>query len=175
MGLRSISRKCRFWQKKIIFSDETHFDLGGYVNNQNCRIWSLLVRILVQRHNWSILLRKWARRGRYSHVERIFEEEDIGNIWFQQEGATCQTAGSKLNILRSVFGDHIISRRADIVWPPRSCDLTPLDYYLRGAVKDKCCADKPKTIDALKDNIREAIGEIQCTQSIVCLKIRPIV
>ena len=24
--------------KKIIFSDEAHFDLGGYVNKQNCRI-----------------------------------------------------------------------------------------------------------------------------------------
>ena len=30
-----------------------------------------------------------------------------------------------------------------------------------GAVKDKCYADKPETIDALKDNIREAIGEVQ--------------
>ena len=50
--------------------------------------------------------------------------------------------------------------RADTVFPPRSCDLTPLDYYLWGAVKDKCYADKPETIDALKDNIREAIGEI---------------
>ena len=36
----------------------------------------------------------------------------------------------------------------------------PLDY-LCGAVKDKCYADKPETIDALKDNIREAIGDIQ--------------
>ena len=35
-----------------------------------------------------------------------------------------------------------------------------LDYYLWGAVKDKCYADKPETIDALKDNIREAISEI---------------
>ena len=26
-------------KKKIIFSDEAHFDLGGYVNKQNCRIW----------------------------------------------------------------------------------------------------------------------------------------
>ena len=25
--------------KKIIFSDETHFNLGGYVNKQNCSIW----------------------------------------------------------------------------------------------------------------------------------------
>ena len=42
-------------------------------------------------------------------------------------------------------------------------DMTLLDYYLLwGAVKDKdCYADKPKTIDALKEYIREAIGEIQ--------------
>ena len=26
-------------EKKIIFSDGAHFDLGGYVNMQNCRIW----------------------------------------------------------------------------------------------------------------------------------------
>ena len=25
--------------QKIIFSDEAHFDLGGYVSKQNCRIW----------------------------------------------------------------------------------------------------------------------------------------
>ena len=43
----------------------------------------------------------------------------------------------------------------------RSCDLTPLDYYLWGAVKEKYYADKPETIHALKDNIRKAIGEIQ--------------
>ena len=66
-----------------------------------------------------------------------------------------------LDILRPVFEDRIIRRRSDVVWPPRSCDLTPLDYYLYGAVKDKCYADKPEIIDDLKDNIREAIGEIQ--------------
>ena len=40
--------------------------------------------------------------------------------------------------------------------------MTPLDYYLWGAVKGKHYAGKPETIDALKDNIRgEAISEIQ--------------
>ena len=59
-----------------------------------------------------------------------------------------------LVILRPVFEDRIISRRADVIWPPRSCDLTSLDYYLWSAVKDKCYAEKPETIDVLKNNIR---------------------
>ena len=89
------------------------------------------------------------------------EEEDIGNNWFQQDGATYHTAEATLDVLCPVFEDRINSRRADVVWSSRSCDLTPLDYYLWGAATDKCYADKPDTIDALKDNIREAIGEIQ--------------
>ena len=58
------------------------------------------------------------------------EEEDISNIWFQQDGAMCHTAEATLDVLRPAFEDRIISRRADVVWPPRCCDLTPLDYYL---------------------------------------------
>ena len=73
------------------------------------------------------------------------KEEDISNILFQAEAI--------LDVLRPIFEDRIISRRADVVWPPPSCDLTSLDYYLWGAVKDKCYADKPEAIDALKDNI----------------------
>ena len=88
------------------------------------------------------------------------EEKDIGNIWFQQDGATYHTVKVTLDVLHHGFEDCIISRRADVVWSPRSCDLTPLDYYLCSAVKDKCYAYKPETIDALKDNIREAISEI---------------
>ena len=58
----------------------------------------------------------------------------------------------------------------------RSCDSTALDYYLWGVVKDKCYTDKPETIDVLKDNIREAFGKkYSCTQSIMCIKIGPIV
>ena len=89
------------------------------------------------------------------------EEEDNGNIWFQQDGAMWHTAEATLDVLCLVFEARIISRRVDIVWPPSSCNLTPLDYYLWSAVKDKCNANKPETIDALKDNIREPIGAIQ--------------
>ena len=37
------------------------------------------------------------------------EEEDIGNIWFQQDGAICHTAEATLDVLRPVFKYHIIS------------------------------------------------------------------
>ena len=42
------------------------------------------------------------------------EEEDIGNIWFQQNGATCHAEEATLDVLRPVFEDRIISRSADV-------------------------------------------------------------
>ena len=97
-------------------------------------------------------------------MERKFtkiEEKAIGNIWFQQDGATCHTGEATLDVLRPVFEDCIISCRVNVVWFPPSCDLTPLDLYLWGVVNDKCYADNQEIVDALKNNIREAIGEIQ--------------
>ena len=47
VGLRSIYRRCRFWQKKILFSDAAHFDHGGYVNKQKKKkeIWENIQQI----------------------------------------------------------------------------------------------------------------------------------
>ena len=46
-------------------------------------------------------------------LRRIFvpkiEEDDIGNIWLQLDGATCHTAEPKFDVLRPVFEDHIIT------------------------------------------------------------------
>ena len=52
------------------------------------------------------------------------------------------TFEAKRDVLRSVFENRVIRHRADVVWLPRSCDLTPLDHYLRGA-------DKSESIDVL--------------------------
>ena len=63
--------------------------------------------------------------------------------------------------MRTVFENRIISRNSDVNWPPRSSDLTPLDYYLWGAVKDKCYANHPETIEALKHEIEVAFRGIE--------------
>ncbi|GFW24461.1 putative DD41D transposase [Trichonephila clavipes] len=86
---------------------------------------------------------------------------DVQELWFQQDGATCHTAHATIDLLKDTFGDRLISRFGPVNWPPRSCDLTPLDYFLWGYVKSLLYADKPQTLDHLKDNIRRVIAEIR--------------
>lgn len=86
---------------------------------------------------------------------------DLTNTWFQQDGATCHTARDTLTLLHEKFEGSVISRGGDVNWPPRSCDLTPLDFFLWGFVKSRVYADKPQTVAALKANIRRVIGEIE--------------
>ncbi|GFV90224.1 uncharacterized protein TNCV_4379391 [Trichonephila clavipes] len=66
-----------------------------------------------------------------------------------------------IDLLKDTFGDRLISRFGPVNWPPRSCDLTPLDYFLWGYVKSLVYADKPQTHDHLKDNIRRVIADIR--------------
>ncbi|GFX30503.1 uncharacterized protein TNCV_3461541 [Trichonephila clavipes] len=86
---------------------------------------------------------------------------DVQELWFQQDGATCHTARATINLLKDMFGDRLISRFGPVNWPPRSCDLTPLDYFLWGYVKSLVYADKPQTLDHLEDNIRRVIADIR--------------
>ncbi|GFV34274.1 uncharacterized protein TNCV_991951 [Trichonephila clavipes] len=60
---------------------------------------------------------------------------DVQELGFQQDGATCHTARATIDLLKDMFGDRLISRFGPVNWPPRSCDLTPLDYFLWGYVK----------------------------------------
>ena len=57
----------------------------------------------------------------------------------------------------SVVG-RLIRRKADVNWLTKGCRLlTPLQYFLEAAVKEKRYADKPKAIEYLKSKIRFAI------------------
>ncbi|GFX23975.1 uncharacterized protein TNCV_2730801 [Trichonephila clavipes] len=60
-----------------------------------------------------------------------------------------------------MFGDRLISRFGSVNWPPRSCDLTPLDYFLWCYVKSLVYTDKPQTLDHLEDNIRRVNADIR--------------
>ena len=55
------------------------------------------------------------------------------------------------SIQESLFGEYFISRSGPVNWPPRSCDLTPLDYFLWTYVKAAVYTAKPASIDAFED------------------------
>ena len=78
--------------------------------------------------------------------------------WFQQDGATAHTARVSMAAVGDVFGDCVISRG---LWPPRSPDLTPPDFYLWGKLKGSVYADNPRTTDELKQKITSVIQNIK--------------
>lgn len=66
-----------------------------------------------------------------------------------------------MELLRTKFEGRVISRREDVMWPGRSCDLTPLDFFLWGFLKEKVYANNPRTVSKLKHEIRRVIDEIE--------------
>ncbi|GFT41845.1 hypothetical protein TNCV_1667061 [Trichonephila clavipes] len=192
-----MKEKCQCFNMRQ-FSDEAHFWLNGYVNKQNCRIWSeanpqVYVETPLHPEKLTVWCALWAGgiiglvtsllrtstsrgvgffvdptptrasctiRYRYSFkryssyffkndeghnvtvngdryramITNFFIPElnnhDVQELWFQQDGATCHTARATIDLLKDTFGDRLISRFGPVNWPPRSCDLTPLDYFL---------------------------------------------
>lgn len=80
--------------------------------------------------------------------------------WFQQDGATCHTSKESLAVIKEMFAGKLISGRGDIPWPPRSPDLTPLDFFLWGYMKSRVYSNNPTTIAQLKANIRGEMAAI---------------
>ena len=112
-------------------------------------------RVLSARRHFSCFFSKiyvWPLRGLSS---------DRVTFVFNRTGASCHTANVTIDLLRTVFENRIISRNSDVNWLPRSSDLTTLDYFLWGAVKDKCHANHPETIEASKHVIEVAIYRIE--------------
>ncbi|GFV87711.1 transposase [Trichonephila clavipes] len=139
---------------RILFSDEAHFWLNGYVNKQNCRIWSEAdPQVYVETPLHPEKLTVWCTLWTGGIIGPYFFKNDGGHneLWFQQDGATCHAARATIDLLKDTFGDRLISRFGPVNGPPRSCDLTPLDYFLWGCIKSFVYADKPQTLDHLED------------------------
>ncbi|CAK1553272.1 unnamed protein product [Leptosia nina] len=53
------------------------------------------------------------------------------------DGTTAHTARVSMDLLRENLPQKLISRFGDIPWPPRSPDLTPMDFFLWGYLKER--------------------------------------
>ncbi|GFU33049.1 DUF4817 domain-containing protein [Trichonephila clavipes] len=142
------------FHKRIVFSDEAHFRLNGYVNKQNCHIWSEAnPQVYVETPLHPEKLTVWCTLWAGGIIGPYFFKNDEGHNVTVNARAT-------IDLLKDTFGDRLISRFGPVNWPPRSCDLTPLDYFLWGYVKSLAYADKPQTLDHLEDNIHCVIADI---------------
>lgn len=85
----------------------------------------------------------------------------IDHLWYQQDGAPPHYAANVRRYLDNTFQGRWIGRRGAIEWPPRSPDLTPLDFFLWGYIKGIVYKNKPDTVEILKERIRNVIRSIQ--------------
>jgi hypothetical protein len=60
-------------------------------------------------------------------IPQLDEDDQEGRIHFQQEGLTPHYLGEAREYLNTRFPGRWIGRAAPI-WPPRSPDLTPIDF-----------------------------------------------
>lgn len=81
-------------------------------------------------------------------------------IYFQQDGAPPHRLQEVRALLERCFEDRRIGTDGPIPWPPRSPDITPLDFYFWGYVKDEVYKRRYANLIELKNNIRRIIRSI---------------
>ena len=70
------------------------------------------------------------------------------------------------DVVNERFPDAWIGKGGPIPWPPRSPDLSPLDFFLWGYIKNTVYAEKIRNIQHLQDRITSAI-ETVITQDMI--------
>lgn len=165
------------------FSDEAWFYLSGYINSQNYRIWSTETpNEIVQAPLHSVKIGVYIAMSRRRIVGPVFfentvtanryrefleiiinqlDDEEITRGYYQHDNATAHTAAQTQHYLEEFYEDRVISRG---LWPPRSPDLTPLDYFLFGHLKNTVYKNRLHTVDDLKNAITDAVQNISPQQ-----------
>ena len=94
-------------------------------------------------------------------VPELQERGVLSTVIFMQDGAPPHAASTVKTFLLKTFGeDRVISRGCKIKWPPRSPDLTPVDFWMWGYLKSLVYRSTPSTLPELKDAIRQAVSGI---------------
>ena len=129
------------FQDKILWSDVSRFTLNGPLIRHNCVIWN----------------KKSSFNDRTQHPK--LEWRDGLNNAILSEG---------------ICGPHFFDESVNaenyllLEWAPRSCDLTPCDFFLWGYLKHQVYRRKPTSIEQLKEFIRE---EIQKVPTVMCERV----
>lgn len=174
----------------ILFMDEATFHKNEYVNRHNFHYYDTtnprFVRPLDHQHRWS--LNVWGGIlgnrliGPYffdnnvngqnycdflqNYLQNCIDDlplNTIRRLWLQQDGAPAHYSLQVRNHLNNEFPNRWIGRGGPRNWPARSPDLTKLDFFLWGYVKEHVYKTTPTTREDMKTRIRNCFATVNET------------
>lgn len=172
--------------KKIIWTDESKFSREGVINRKNLHYWAQenphVVREAHFQHSFAVnvfVMVKYNQLRFHIYEEnlntnrylQILEEivtpflddlplNEFRECWFQLDGAPAHSSWLVNQQLTNIFDDRWIGPNGPWKWPPRSPDLTPLDYFLWGYVKSQVYSRPLESRQELINRIRACLTNI---------------
>lgn len=173
---------------KILFTDEATFTKDGVVNFHNLHLWAdeNPRAILPNSHQYSFKINIWCgiiggrilgpvqlpviNGNTYLEFLRGPLEDELDehiplalrrNMWFMHDGAPAHFSVQVRQYLNEAYGTRWIGRGGPCVWPARSPDLNPLDFYLWGHLKDLVYGSEIRSVEQLWQKICTACDQIR--------------
>lgn len=177
----------RDFLNRILWTDESCFTRRGIVNFHNQHVWAHENPHAIRPRNFQVefSVNVWIgiynnnlfgpyflpRRLNAENFLQFLEMEHHNmwdqipiilrqNAWFQLDGCPAHFGRIVRNWLDNNFPERWIGRGGPVPWPPRSPDLTVLDFFVWGFLKEKVYATPVNTQDELINRIRNACNEI---------------
>lgn len=172
---------CRWLTRRpsrhILWTDECTFSRVGMFNHRNTHYWAAENPHVVRPDHFQrrFSVNVWGGLIEGSLLGPIFLERlngdsylqflqeqlpdllaevplsDRRQMWFQQDGAPAHFQTRVRDYLDMRFMDRWIGRGGAVGWPPRSPDLTPMDFHVWGRVKDLVYRHDGHTIANVED------------------------
>lgn len=173
--------------KYVLFTDESSFSSTGRVNGHNFHYYGSenpnICRFVDNQHRFTVNV--WAgivgvnligpyffdghlNGPRYlsileDEMENLLENLPLGTtrrMWFMQDGAPSHYDINVRRFLNERYPNRWIGRGGPVSWPARSPDLTCLDFFLWGYVKERVYQTPSNTPQELRNKIESAFRTI---------------
>lgn len=172
---------------KIIWSDESMVTNNGIFNRRNTHYWAQKnPRVKkISRHQERFGFNMWCgilgtkilgpfiyhnslTAERYLHLLQNDLEYCLDNLplaqvnscWFQQDGAPAHNSRQVREYLSQRFPGKWIGTFSEVSWPARSPDLTPLDFFIWGFVKNRIYQYSFESEQQLRERVTAAFNSI---------------
>ena len=183
--LRGQMIKDAAFAQNLFFSGEAVFHMSGRVTKHNCTIWGPEVPPESDNERESPKVVVWCgmskdqvygpfffsepeeREEHYTNMLRTFllpllrRRDRMATTVFQHDGAAAHLGPKVRQFLDDKFPKRWLGRRGLVKWAPWSPDLSPVDFYLWGEIKNQVYRSRSKSVAELRTKITSAANSIR--------------